>query len=325
MLEKKALIVIAVIALIITGAFLAYRFAFETTGPFAIDGTSSASSNIVTSVKTSLSTTYSSDVIFCIVAGNGTSQIPTITDSSGLTWTQRSSAQSTTNNYFVFEFYALANNPLSGDQIKASIASAANMRIVSFGISGAKTSSPFDVNPVIASGIYSTQPSVSISTTNSNDMILGLLIEGGSPTITQGSGFSTIASVAFGPEVFGEYQTVSSLQSNLAVGASASPNNDWAIIADAIQAAPSGGGGGGTTSTQGSGTTTTGQSFTSTSTGSSSFEQTTGTSTISALGFHGLSFSAIISYAMTPVGSAILVLILFGIGVATYVIYEKRH
>jgi hypothetical protein len=206
--------------------------------PLGIDGNNgySSGSTTVTSGSATLTTTDNEDVIMAIVVG-ATSTTYSVSDGSGLTWNQRKCMS--TSSYEICEFYTMAPNALSSDKITASASAATKLRLEVFGVSGASTTSPFDSLsgiPATNSG-SGTSPSVSISTANPNDMIIGVFVGNGSPTITIGSGFSAIVnSRGNTPFLSAEYQIVTSPQTNLSVSQTYNTNQNWAVIADAIQA-----------------------------------------------------------------------------------------
>src|SRR5881296_1620544 len=82
----------------------------------------------------------------------------------------------------VQEFWAVAANPLSSNMVTESISGSGNNynALIVFGISGANIYSPFDPNaalPASANG-DSGGTSVSISTSNPNDMIIAEVTHG---------------------------------------------------------------------------------------------------------------------------------------------------
>ncbi|MBO0888229.1 hypothetical protein J2P12_03930, partial [Candidatus Bathyarchaeota archaeon] len=101
-----------------------------------------------------------------------------------------------------------------------------------FGVSGANFSSPFDQNsslPATASG-NSAGPSVSISTSNSNDIIISGANGSG---LSAGSGFTLISSTN-GNQDADEYKVVTSTLSSSPVAFNGSLGN-WEQVADAVQ------------------------------------------------------------------------------------------
>lgn len=285
--EKKMVIILAVIAIILTGSFLAYRFNFGTTASLALDGTCSNYGQSVTSISCSLTTSSSTDVIivFC-----GTANYNAVISVSGgsLTWNTRvnpykisQTVSGTLNNFAqMAEFYSTTTGALSSASLTCSFSASDNQRIIAFGISGANTASPFDSNSILPGENQgaSNFPSVSISTSNSHDFIFGLLMSQ-TATPTVGSGFTSIASDVPPPTgiqpISAEYEVVSSVQSASSVSYSLSSSVIWGMIGDAVVAGSSGGGGGG-------GTTSTITSSATTQRVSTSNSQQTGSTTATA-------------------------------------------
>jgi hypothetical protein len=114
---------------------------------------------------------------------------------------------------------------------------------VAFGISGANTVAPFDVpTPPSATG-NGKVASVSITTSNANDLIIGAVgIWYPVPPLLQGVGFTLIATqTSTNLETSAEYRIVSTPQTGLPVSYDWSTYpypSDWAMIADAVKKAP---------------------------------------------------------------------------------------
>jgi hypothetical protein len=227
----------AVLSLLVLAALLNARAVYAT--GLAIDGSAQAS-GIASSHSLSLTTTSSPDVIYLSVVIQATgATVSSVSDTAGLTWKTRASI--TTGDIPTYTWYAIAGSALS-DSITVTVSGTDYFTVIAFGISGADTSSPFDTNTAVpastSGGTILPEPSVSISTTGTNDMIIGIVGLFNSPTATPGSGFTTIqATSAQTPSSLAEYQIVSSAESNFAVDASdGGTNTPWTIIADAVVA-----------------------------------------------------------------------------------------
>jgi hypothetical protein len=238
----------------------------------AIDGVNSNRAN-ATSVSVGLSTTQPQSVIIALVSViTNTSLVPTVTDDNGLSWHIRESKFAPTENAQLVEYYATAPTVLTSDGITVytGITQNRSIDVKVFGISGANFIDPFDSNPnlpAVGPG-YGTDPSVMVTTTNANDMILGLAYFNGNPIITPGTGFSSIGTFKNTPVAYAQYEIVTSTQSGLSVNDTVSPPQNWIMFGDAVQAAPSA-------------TTTTSTSSTTTSTSSSTTSTTSSTSSTS--------------------------------------------
>lgn len=207
-----------------------------------LDGSASAAAS-GTTITLSLSTTKSPDVLYLSTTEGGSVTVSTVASSPTLTWTQRVSLPFS-NNKHAETWYAIWSS--SGTiSITVTLSGAASGAGVAYGISGANTAAPFDTNaavPSTASGSAGTAASMTISTSNANDMIIGALGVKGNPTLTTGTGFTLVLTQAAGSggnslEGSDQYQVVSTTQSNLAVGYSWGGAQDWGIVADAITAA----------------------------------------------------------------------------------------
>ena len=215
-----------------------------------IDGSSYNGCTHAQTCQVTLTTANPNDVI--ILTGYETSSsihISSISDGDGLTWHTRKQLSNSGQGGETEEWYAIASTALSSDTITVTYSSSSTTGgITAFGISGANTNSPFDPNlasPVTNTGSSST-PSVSLTTTNANDLIIGIVScykSSGFSTITVGSAFTQAAGPA-NPQCSSEYgvpeyETVSSTQSGLAVGFSLSSTASWSMIGDAVEAAVS--------------------------------------------------------------------------------------
>ena len=197
------------------------------TGSLALDG--NGFSNIpgsTTSSGVTLTTSSSNDVIVLDIVQNGTT-VSSVSDTAGLVWHQRAVAG--TAPFTIYEYYAIAPNALSADAITVNFAGTASyVDVNAFGVSGANTSSPFDGNasapatPATSSG--------TISTSNANDFIFAGYRFGTDETPTAGATWSAIN--AGSNFYLSEYQIVSATQAGLL--AAASTTDQTGGIIDAI-------------------------------------------------------------------------------------------
>jgi len=228
----------------------------------SLDGSASgdAASGVVTSISLALTTTLANDwIIFDVVTfpntGSSSIGIPTAT---GLTFSQRGTTQTFVHSaqgstISVARFYALASSAFSGN-IACTFGAAAYTCYAAYGINGANLTTPFDANVSLPASVSNATmtavaPSVSISTSNANDMLLALTVSGGTNSAAFPSGFTQIAYIseqnsAYGLNLTSAYETVSSQQSSSTITDTTSVAESMFIV-DAIQAA--GGGGGGAT------------------------------------------------------------------------------
>jgi hypothetical protein len=209
----------------------------------ALDGSASKSYLTVTSGDTGgWSTTVADDIIYVVVSILGTNTISSVTNSgTALTWILRGAVTDGSNER-VETWYAIA--PTAGARtITVTFASSTTFVLTAFGISGANTAKPFDANlisPVTGTGSGTSQ-SVSVSTLNPNDFLIGAVAvrvsSGNAPNPAAGTGFTLVASG--GKQTLGgatEYSGVTTVQSSASVSFSTGTTSvTWAMIGDAAQ------------------------------------------------------------------------------------------
>jgi hypothetical protein len=218
----------------------------------SFDGSTGANTES-NSVSASLTTSNSNDVIV-LSAGTSSSStsVSSVSDTGGHTWTHRSTETGSTT-VEMEEWYTTASSPLSSDSITVTWSASGDNTFEAFGISGANTAGPFDTNGGLPAKTTGTggSPSVSVSTSNANDMVFGLLVNEHTSanichTETVGSGFTDTGaaqSCASGSNTSQnsdqEYEIVSSTQTNLAIPftTSSGGSNQWVMIGDAVVAA----------------------------------------------------------------------------------------
>jgi hypothetical protein len=158
----------------------------------SLDGTTSTGF-IGTSGTVYLTTTQTNDLIYVIVATDTT---PTVSISgSSLTWHTRGSLANGANGK-IWAFYATANNVLSSASITASLSTYHRFTVIAFAVSGVNTAAPFDPNlgSFVTKTGFSNSPSQSVTTTGTNDFLIGAIYADNAPTITVDSGFTLIDS-----------------------------------------------------------------------------------------------------------------------------------
>jgi len=236
-------------------------------GGMVVEGATTAQFSTATSGTITLSTSSSNDVIVVMVANEDlhNAVVRTVAangitaTATGLgTFTHHSFGtgnppynQISTSPYVDAEvWYAIATSPLSSVLITVTLTGATDdASIIAFGVSGANTGTPWDAHPALntAQSTASTVPSVSVTTSNANDMILGFtgIGQAGSSSTAE----STIAGFTMIQEQLNsagsdsslaaaEYELVSSTQTSISVAFSAA-NTNWVMIGDAIQSAAS--------------------------------------------------------------------------------------
>jgi 5-hydroxyisourate hydrolase-like protein (transthyretin family) len=218
-----------------------------------IDGTASAfCGHSTNSCAATLTTSKPNDLVIAYAfeaLDLQTSCTFSITDTAHLYWLSRASVSGRndgttgSNRDQIQEFYAKVSTPLSADTITESISGCASgyggeyNGVQVFGISGANFTGPFDPNVAVpqTGSSYGTTSSVTLSTTNSGDMILGT-VQKGSGTLTPGTGFTTIISTG-GWNALSEDELASSPVTNFPVTFSDTVSSYWEAIGDAVQPA----------------------------------------------------------------------------------------
>jgi hypothetical protein len=162
---------------------------------------------------------------FDVILGSPTGLKP-----PGISWNTRvnNSFAGGSNDWYVF--YGIATNPLSDYVIDINLPYGNSTSIAAIAISGANISNPWDANgslPAIDANSGSASPSVSVSTTATNTMILSV---NNASTATTPSGFTSISSNNYFSI---DYKIESTVQSGLSVSLPFTYAS-W-LYADAIQ------------------------------------------------------------------------------------------
>ena len=211
-----------------------------------------------TPLQLSLATTQPNQLIYVVISYDDGNTLHTPTSTPILTWTKRGQTQTTANNggygnsggdSILESFYSI--DPLAGP-ITISISSTADelsdyyCSAMAFAIFNVNTTSPFDGSPQTSIG-YSTMPQDTITTTYSNDLVIGALgIDNLNPVITPGAGFGQIMPVqssygasgqdnAMPRSVWSEWSLIATPTTNLPVNCSFSSIQNWASILDAVK------------------------------------------------------------------------------------------
>lgn len=186
------------------------------------------------------------------VSGGGSSDVTSLALLTGEVFTKRTAITPyNAGGLFITleEWYFVATAPVSGVTNVIFSNTPAFVSISFISIGGANTATPFDTNgslPALASSMpISVAPSLSISTTNANTILLGALVLSNASSADPGTGYTDFGyvSVTLSGNSDGEYKIVSSTQSSTAVGWGASSTNPgipMGMIADAVQAAGGG-------------------------------------------------------------------------------------
>jgi hypothetical protein len=153
--------------------------------PPAVDGAAPFAQTATTALSLPLTTTFANDTILVFCADGGGNSVSSISDTGGLTWTQRSGVAGTYD-----EYSAPSPSPLTSDTISIAFNYAVNNTCAAFGVSGANHTSPFDPNVSVPA--YSATTSTSYSTSNPYDLAVAFTGNSGTPTPAQPTGFTAI-------------------------------------------------------------------------------------------------------------------------------------
>lgn len=183
------------------------------------------------SATLTLTTTASPDVIVVSCAYNGASSVTSVAG-SGLTFTHRAKAG---GSQYIDEWYAIASSPLSSEVITVTFSGSTSYNAcTAFGISGANSTAPYDTNSVLP--VISTATPTTFSTSNANDIILGLTRTTSAASPTPISGWTAVYAPT-GGYFIAQYEIVSTVQSSASY---AGPATNGTIVDAVVQA--SGGG-----------------------------------------------------------------------------------
>jgi hypothetical protein len=210
--------------------------------PIALDSSGSCTGG--TTCVVTIAPANAGDLI--IVIGNGGTQanshnLCSVTDALSDTYTARVTGGTCGNNGTPFLSEFSATDSSSGSLAITCHFDSVNgaNTCIAFGISGASGFDSHSGIPATATGNSGTA-SVLISTSNANDMILGLgeINCATSGTASPGTGFTTILqqNADCGAGSYAEYDVVSSTQTNLNVQFTLGHSDPWGIIADAVKA-----------------------------------------------------------------------------------------
>lgn len=184
--------------------FLCLLFSHSAFAVLSVDG-----SGAIGTTSATITTSNSNDVVIAIVYYTS---VTTGSISGGsLTWTKRGVSNGVGLNFD--EWYAIAASPLTSAVVTPS--GYTGTRTMLFAVSGANTTTPYDPNVSLPATSSGGTCSLTISTSNANDLVYSAGGTTTSATITVPTGFSTLVT---GNTVFRSfYKIYSSTQSNLGI------------------------------------------------------------------------------------------------------------
>jgi len=213
-------------------------------GGLSLDGSASGGINLGTTVRVSLTTSCSPDVVVVLIGENTAraTATPSTPTAQGLIFTQGAALQSGAMR--TWEYYAIAAGPLTSQPITELMSQQTAFTVTAFGVCGANTAAPFDANPSlpkISGGLWGTSHSNTVTTSNSNDFVFAFDSSGGNPSYTTVNGYTSLRTqqVSSWMASSSEYKVVSSAQSGASLGFTLSIGESGSQIVDAIVAASS--------------------------------------------------------------------------------------
>jgi len=230
----------ALLSLIAVGFWLPIQFPqAHASGPLALDGVGTSTICGTYCRTESLTTAHGHDVIILIVECGFTncfSTISTITDSSGLNFTQRVSFAPSDK---IWEYYARTTSPLKSDNISVVIPGIYNWGMQVLAIRNVNARAIFDQSPRFPitlsclgpGGISVTTCSTSIGAVD-HDFIIASTAINDAGACTPSSGFAELGGGGGDGVLDIDYQVVSMPQGNLVFTCSGS--DPVAMVADAI-------------------------------------------------------------------------------------------
>jgi hypothetical protein len=170
----------------------------------------------VTSTTLTISTNTGSDLIYACEYTENSGLTYTISDTALSTWTSRHAALSNAhaNSGEMQCWYAIPANALANDVITfGSSAASGGTMVVVMSVTGVNTVTPFD--PGVASAITNQGHATSTSgtgmtTTNANDVIIGIVGTSANRVISTSAGFTSDSTISAVPSGAAEYQVVAS-------------------------------------------------------------------------------------------------------------------
>ncbi len=172
----------------------------------------------------------------------------TVSDSSGLTWQNRTDQIAIGSGQFLEEWYAIATHTLSSDSITISTTgSSPSYGIIAFAIYGANTSRPFDTNTSLPTaqandascprgGLLRKEEypcNTGVSTSNANDLAFQIGGDAGS-TLQTGDSGTLIAALDSGVDVYAQYAVLTSTLSSQTPQFGVAIKQQFGAITDAV-------------------------------------------------------------------------------------------
>ncbi len=211
----------------------------KVTAVLALDSSNSVRASSANTVSMFLSTSNSPDVILVYGGVSTTNAITaTLSDSSGLAWDLQMQGNGIASNYF---WNAIAPSPLTNDKITLTFSAngVGNVGLIALAVSGANTISPFDSHSGLPTNVIGTtagtSASVSISTSNANDMVVVLGGISSTPTSITGSNIIVAQTTGTPRPVAGGYNIVSTTLTSSQFGFHWTSSDTYFFFGDALR------------------------------------------------------------------------------------------
>lgn len=200
------------------------------------------------SFSVTLSTANQNDVLIVWISVSRSYSVVSVTDNNLLPWTLRERVDNRATSGYEY-FATWTGSGFEDITVNFSGGYYPFCSIVAFGIAGADYVNPFDSNPSVpssASGVWiqgggfvpQQESSITLSTDNSNDMLLGLVTTQNYNSYNPGPGFACLAGTCDGigtANTFAEYNVVTSSESNYPISVSTDGSGSWSMIGDAVE------------------------------------------------------------------------------------------
>lgn len=196
----------------------------------SLDGSTSNVNGSTTALAATLTTTKTNDVI-CVMVLTNAGPIISVSSPTLGAFAKRTNAGPSPN---FIELWYKASPAVFNEAITVISTSAGYMTIIAFGVNGAKTSAPFDVNASLPT--TGTADPLTISTTAVNTMAIGGF-GGTTNQPTAGGGYTQIDNTV-NSFMLVEYQLLSAAQTNLSVTVGTGAGTTNRSIADALVQGP---------------------------------------------------------------------------------------
>ncbi len=242
--SRRSIAVIALMIVIVAAIFVATQSFTENTAsnssspslsiiilspqtdPF-VDSSCLGASNSLNNNACKISTTHDPDLIIAeLGTGSSASKVSSISDGSGLKWSLYAHYTLTGSGpKSLFVYYAIASSLLSSDNVSVKYTGSGTNGIVVMAVNNYDAADPFDPSKTPATSSSSTATTsihVSpVSTVDSDELLLGLFAVQSNPTVTAGTGFTSLPH-SNTPTVYAEWEQLSAPVTDLSVGATLS-------------------------------------------------------------------------------------------------------